>query len=188
MGKRNLFAEIANGFNALADERAGKIALKKTLQEGKVQETMILFLDFDGVLHPLEAEAAELFSCLQKLWTLLRRHPEIDVVFSTAWRSRLSLSTLREYVTMDGGEDLAPRFIATTTDEIDHVSVFESRLIECKSWLAENAREQEPWIALDDMAVLFGHKPAANVYIVNSVHGLLDHDVEAISALIRRLS
>ena len=149
---------------------------------------MILFLDFDGVLHPIEAEGAELFSCLQQLWTLLRRHPEIDVVFSTAWRSRLSLNTLREYVTMDGGEDLAPRFIAATTDKIDHDSDLESRLIECESWLAENAREQDPWIAIDDMAGLFGHKPAANVYIVNSAHGLREHDVEAISALIRRLS
>ena len=149
---------------------------------------MILFLDFDGVLHPLEAEGAELFSCLQKLWTLLRRHPEIEVVFSTAWRSSFPLNTLRKYVTLGGGEDLALRFIATTTDEIDHDSDLMSRLIECESWLAENAREQEPWIAIDDMAVLFGHHPAANVYIVNPAHGLREHDVEAISALIRRLS
>lgn len=38
MEKRNLFAEIAEGFNALADERAGNVALKKTLRTMKVEK------------------------------------------------------------------------------------------------------------------------------------------------------
>ena len=71
--------------------------------------------------------------------------------------------------------------------DIDHDVACESRLIECQAWLAENGRERELWIALDDIPVLFGHKPGNNIYIVNRDHGLRDHDIEAISALIVRL-
>lgn len=149
---------------------------------------MILFLDFDGVLHPLTAEGTELFSCLPKLWTLLRRHPEIEVVFSTAWRERLSLAIMTKYVTQGGGEDLVPsRFIGATPHDIDHDANCESRLTECLSWLSENGRELEPWIAVDDMGILFGRRPAPNIYLVNPDHGLRDHDIAGISALIKRL-
>ena len=149
---------------------------------------MILFLDFDGVVHPWPCEDSDLFSRLPLLWQLLRRHPEIEVVFSTAWREQLSLAVMTKYVTQDGGEDLAARFIGATPHDIDHDTDVESRLIECEAWLAENKRERECWIALEDIPVLFGHKPAANIYLVNPDHGLRDHDVEAISAMIRRLS
>ena len=148
---------------------------------------MILFLDYDGVLHPWPCEDRDLFCRLPLLWQLLRKHPEIEVVFSTAWREQLSLSAMRDYVTQDGGEDLTARFIGATPCDIDHDFACESRLIECQAWLAENGREHELWIALDDIPVLFGHKPGQNVYLVNRDHGLRDHDVEAISALIKRL-
>ena len=37
MGKRNLFAELSAGFDALADERAGKVELKTTLRTMEVE-------------------------------------------------------------------------------------------------------------------------------------------------------
>lgn len=148
---------------------------------------MILFLDFDGVLHHFPCEDRDLFCRLPLLWRLLRKHPEIEVVFSTAWREQLPLAIMTKYVTQDGGEDLAPRFVGATPHDIDHDVACESRLIECESWLAENGRERECWIALDDIPILFGHKPGQNVYLVNRDHGLRDHDVEAISAMIGRL-
>ena len=46
---------------------------------------MILFLDFDGVLHP-NSDDSEHFSCAPLLWELLRRHPDVRVVLSTGWR------------------------------------------------------------------------------------------------------
>lgn len=37
MEKRNLFAEISAGFDALAGERSGRVALKNTLRTVKVE-------------------------------------------------------------------------------------------------------------------------------------------------------
>ena len=46
---------------------------------------MILFLDFDGVLHPQPNDGAQ-FSNAPRVWELLARHPEVSIVFSTGWR------------------------------------------------------------------------------------------------------
>lgn len=45
MEKRNLFAEIKEGFNALAAERSGKVALKKTLRTMKVEKRSVPAID-----------------------------------------------------------------------------------------------------------------------------------------------
>ena len=40
---------------------------------------MILFLDFDGVLHSCDAGDDALFVSVPYLWQILRRRPEIEV-------------------------------------------------------------------------------------------------------------
>lgn len=52
MTKRNLFAELEEGFNALADERAGKVTLRKQVVE---------------YLPPVEMTAAEVIRVRTKL-------------------------------------------------------------------------------------------------------------------------
>lgn len=147
---------------------------------------MILFLDFDGVLHPLDADADRLFCCAPRLWTILRRHPEARVVFSTAWRQRLAFKALVDYTLLGGGEDLAGRFI-DCTPEIDCDDDYQRRRLECEAWLADNHRESGPWLALDDMPLLMGFGESPNVYIVDYRHGLREHDVAAVAARIGRL-
>jgi len=147
---------------------------------------MILFLDFDGVLHPLHADPDRLFCCAPQLWTILRQHPEIRVVFSTAWRQRLSIRALIDHTLTGGGEDLADRFIGVTPT-LDCDEDYQHRRIECESWLAENDHENTPWLALDDMPSLMGFAESPNIYIVNPKHGLRDHDVAAVAARIRKL-
>lgn len=73
---------------------------------------MILFLDFDGVLHPEAALSTRVdFQHLPLLWRILREVPEVEVVFATSWRNSHSLDELVFIVTRGGGEDLAHRFI-----------------------------------------------------------------------------
>lgn len=147
---------------------------------------MILFLDFDGVLHPLHVEADQLFCCSPHLWTVLRRHPEAKVVFSTSWRGKHPLDDLINFATFGGGEDLAGRFIGITPT-LDCDDDYQHRRRECEAWLADNGREGWPWLALDDMQLLLGFGKSDNVYIVDYRHGLREHDVEAVAARIGRL-
>jgi hypothetical protein len=59
---------------------------------------VILFLDFDGVLHP-EGEAhihdgGADFCFLPRLEALLREFPEVKIVISSAWREQVRYETL----------------------------------------------------------------------------------------------
>lgn len=149
---------------------------------------MILFLDFDGVLHPTSADADGLFCCTPHLWSILQQHPELRVVFSTSWRERHTLDDLTNFATFGGGEDLASRFISVTPtlSERPEVLDYRHRRLECESWLADNSWEG-PWLAIDDMIKLWGFGEDRRVYIVDYRHGLRDHDVAAVAARIRRL-
>ena len=145
---------------------------------------MILFLDFDGVLHPHPNEGAQ-FTCAPRVWELLSRHPEVSIVFSTGWRFEHTLAALRQFATSQGGEHLADRFI-DSTPLLRHASDAGGRENDCRAWLAA-ARHAGPWLALDDMPSLF-EPDSAHLYPVNAKRGLMHYDVERISALIMRMA
>lgn len=146
---------------------------------------MILFLDFDGVLHANGGDSDH-FSCAPALWALLRRHPETRVVFSTGWRFERPLDELRQLVCANGGEDLADRFISATP-LLRHDVDERSREKDCLAWLAAHGKEGERWLAIDDMPSLFT-RDAAYFYHVNPKRGLMYYDVERISVLIGRMT
>lgn len=47
---------------------------------------MILFLDFDGVLHPYPCKPEQAFSAAPRLLAVLDDFPHVDVVVSSSWR------------------------------------------------------------------------------------------------------
>lgn len=137
---------------------------------------MIIFLDFDGVLHP-EVNDAEPFCRVALLWNILRTCPDVQVVFSTSWREIHRPEELLDFVTYGGGENLAHRFIGSTPS-LDAEDPFNRRDIEIQRWLDANSYSG-PWLAIDDMPQLFngGHP---NLYVVDGNYGLTDLDVLAI--------
>ena len=143
---------------------------------------MILFLDFDGVLHPHPNDGAQ-FTNAPRVWELLARHPEVSIVFSTGWRFEHSVVALRQFATLQGGEHLADRFL-DATPLLRHDTEAGSRERDCRAWLAAE-RHTGPWLAVDDMPSLFT-TGLANLYTVNAKRGLMHYDVERISALIER--
>ena len=54
----------------------------------------ILFLDFDGVLHP---DGIALFSRLGLLEEYLLKMPEIEIVISSTWRETQGFDELKNY-------------------------------------------------------------------------------------------
>lgn len=137
---------------------------------------MILFLDFDGVLHP-ERRDAELFCRVALLWDILRTCPDVDVVFSTTWRDIHRPEELLDFVTYGGGEDIAHRFIGSTPS-LEAEDPYDRRDLEIQRWIDANGYTGH-WLAIDDMPELFngGHP---NLYVVDGTRGLTNEDVLAI--------
>lgn len=112
---------------------------------------MILFLDFDGVLHP-EGEGQQAtdstdFCFLPGLEGLLREYPHVRIVISSSWRERLSFEALLAPF----AEDIRPRTLGVTPlrgSEIPHP--FAHRECAILAWLHSNSVADEPWVALDD--------------------------------------
>lgn len=117
---------------------------------------MILFLDFDGVLHPDPCrESRRLFEHAPRLLQVLDGFPEVCVVLSTSWRSRKTIDELVGPlpaalrlrvvgVTPNFGEFAAPPQLVPYR-----------RQAECLQWLAEQGQPERPWYALDDRASWF---------------------------------
>lgn len=142
---------------------------------------MILFLDFDGVLHPLMRQEPD-FCRLPQLWQILRACPDLNVVFSTSWREIYRPDEMVEFITWGGGEELAHRIIGQTP-RIKVKADCDRRDLEIENWLDTN-NHSGPWLALDDMPKMFngGHP---NLYVVDGSNGLTDMDV---AAIIQRIS
>jgi len=142
---------------------------------------MILFLDFDGVLHPELPGRPDDFSSRPHLWEILRACPGVEVVFATAWRELHSFDELVVFATQGGGEDLAHRFIGATPVMQD---VQYRREAECRQWLADSGQQGRPWLALEDFDSYFS--PACpTLYMVDYRTGLTEPDV---AMLIARLN
>ena len=120
---------------------------------------MILFLDFDGVLHPqyedqpVPAEVA--FCHLPRFEAVMRDFPAVEIVISSTWREQFDLDALRAKFS----PDIAARITGTTPLAVDALPphMVEVREWEILTWLQRNHRQGEEWIALDDCAWQFKH-------------------------------
>lgn len=114
----------------------------------------ILFLDFDGVLHPFPKpiDSAQLFCNLPRLETVLRDFPDVQIVISSSWRED---QTLEELVALFSS-DIATRVIGVLPlieiRSLADMAVVRYREIE---QFLESLDEPVQWIALDDDPTLF---------------------------------
>ena len=117
---------------------------------------MILFLDFDGVLHPEPCfDKDKLFICLPRLEKVLREFHSVQIVISSTWRLTRSLSDLRLFFS----PDIAGRIIGVTPtwrdhEELDSIIGYQ-RHAEIEVWLRESKYPWQAWIAIDDKTYLF---------------------------------
>ncbi len=142
---------------------------------------MILFLDFDGILHPaINYTAERLMRNLPLLEDVLRGRPHVDVVISSTWRETRTLSELQVLFS----PDIAPRIIGTTPQwrDIQDEASFGTyvRQAEIEAWLRGAGRPWEQWLAVDDQAHLF--RPfCKNLLVTNGATGLTADDCELLS-------
>lgn len=117
---------------------------------------MILFLDFDGVLHPEPCfDDAKLFCFLPKLESVLRDHPQINIVISSTWRESRSLRELQDLFS----QDIAQRVIGVTPCWHDYPELLDvvgyQRHAEILAWIRNSDEPWVRWIAIDDKSYLF---------------------------------
>lgn len=116
----------------------------------------IIFLDFDGVLHPDPCRYQSDILChLPRFEEVLRDFPDVEVVISSAWRQDQSIEDLRSYFS----PDIARRVIDVTPhwSEVDHlfklIGPYE-RQVEIEGWIGQSGRKIR-WIAIDDRSYWF---------------------------------
>jgi len=142
--------------------------------------TMILFLDFDGVLHEDPCfDEARLFARAPGLAAALEPFPEVHIVLSTSWRTERTLAEMSQPLP----EALRRRLIdatplITASDSPAALRPYR-RHAECACWLRRQGHEQTPWFALDDRPSLFA--PHCEQLI------LCDSNVGFVDATARRL-
>jgi len=112
---------------------------------------VIVFLDFDGVLHPDPCEhAARLFENAPRLTEALSDFPQVVLVLSTAWRQGSTYSQLVVLLP----EPLRERVIGVTPNFSDFAPtaalVPYRRQAECMFWMRQNRVQDKFWLALDD--------------------------------------
>ncbi|AEV27687.1 hypothetical protein Dsui_3357 [Azospira oryzae PS] len=115
---------------------------------------MILFLDFDGVLHPFfprrdrSDEENQLFSYLPRLEAVLREFPEWKLVITSSWRENRPW----ENVIQAFSQGIAERIIGATPVIKAKEPPYppHPRYDEVLAYLAANNLVEAAWIALDD--------------------------------------
>lgn len=113
---------------------------------------MIIFLDYDGVMHAIGCESDRLFHHAERFAAVLRDHPDVDVVVSSDWRKDATLSELVAHFPAD----VRNRFIDNTAVDCAGTQPLRAREAQCCAWLLEHGRVSERWIALEDCPDNFG--------------------------------
>lgn len=126
---------------------------------------MVLFLDFDGVLHPdavylllngkIELRSAgELFMWAPQLIGALTAHPDISIVLSTSWVRNLGYQKARKALPMELGRRVigATWHSAMSRGSTDYIPWDnQTRYEQIAAWLARRP-QHTGWLAIDDDA------------------------------------
>lgn len=141
---------------------------------------LVLFLDFDGVLHPEFCRESKHFACEPHLISALQGM-DIEIVVSSTWRTLRPLDEIRALLSAA----VATRVVGATarfsqlSDVPSRLALYE-REAECVAWLKANRPAWTRWLAVDDRPWLF--RPfCANLFLVDGKQGL----TEGSSSLLR---
>lgn len=146
---------------------------------------MLLFLDFDGVMHPVRCGVDQYFCRLGLLEDWLQRQPDVEVVISSSWRAVHPLDEIQSYFGAEFQHRIVgatPQLMRGSWDKGGEVFVREK---EIALWRSSNSSPDRPWGALDDMPELFsvGHR---HLVVVDGAVGLTEADLALLDQLLQR--
>ena len=146
-------------------------------------KTMLIFLDFDGVLHSAHAFRREQMFSQVPLFERFFRQPEnahIRFAVSSTWRHGRSLDALRQPFS----PDFRPRIVGKTPENVatSHIAVREQEIL---CYLEDHFCQDEAWLALDDCRSYFD-RHADRVFFCTAGTGLTERDLPELARLIAR--
>ena len=121
----------------------------------------LVFLDFDGVLHPVKAGDQQ-FCYLPVFEACMRQCPHMGIVITSTWRLVMELAGLRALFS----HDIAQRVLGKTPELL--VDLPFARYREIRKYLTKNSLHA-PWLAVDNEADLF--PPMRNLVLTDSITG-----------------
>jgi hypothetical protein len=162
----------------------------------------VIFLDFDGVLHPEDCAQRDNFCFLPNFCEALGAADpggKTPIVISSLWRHHCTLRQLRGYFPVD----IAPRIAGVTpymsAHEVERVkdwsryggdqSRIRHRQREIIMWMNAHA-PQGNWLAIDDRESYF-HKDTPHLFLVPKLvyqgdSGITERQKEALTQRLRR--
>ncbi|MFZ2856514.1 HAD domain-containing protein [Acidovorax sp.] len=147
----------------------------------------ILFLDFDGVLHPEHCHESKHFCCLPVLESALRQVPEFELVITSTWRLQSPLEHLRQRFSSDVAARIAgatPRYCELK--DVPQTLVGYEREAECQAWLLTHEASYQPWLAVDDRSWLY--RPfCKSLFLTDGRTGLNTANGDLLAARLREL-
>jgi hypothetical protein len=111
---------------------------------------VILFLDFDGVLHPAGCHTQRHFCELPRFEAVIRQYPDVRIVISSAWQRQFRMPALRALFS----QDVAARIIGRTLTA-DPEGDAKTRHQQIWFYLGRAGATRARWIALDDAKTQF---------------------------------
>lgn len=133
-----------------------------------------LFLDFDGVLH---THSGKRFSLVENFAKVLKKFPEVKIVFSTSWREYSTVEFLSSYLP----EELHSQCVGMTPWFKESMKY--PRYNEIQHYLKEN-NITEDWLAVDDLASLFP-PDCPNLFLVNGREGITKETAKVLQKTIK---
>lgn len=124
-------------------------------KKGIYMKEVIVFLDFDGVLHrgiknPGDKEWFEYLSTFESCIRKARFLVDIKIVISSSWRLDFAMS----FIVNLFSKDIRSHIIGYTPIVINDEKYQGSREAEAQEWLRKYNKPVQ-WIAIDDMPVLW---------------------------------
>jgi hypothetical protein len=147
--------------------------LERHMTDVRLNPSLVLFLDFDGVLHPdPPAHQNPPFCKAPQLEGWLQEHSQVVVVISSTWRLTRTMDQIKGY--LPGWQE---RIVGSTPDmPADSYQ----RQGECEAWMRMNCQPWTPWLALDDRAWNF--RPfEKRLVLTNRSTGLVTDDLIRLS-------
>jgi hypothetical protein len=106
---------------------------------------MVLFIHFDGVLHPTHSDRSQHFIHLPRLEAVLRQHGALQMALTTSCEDGYSHDALRERFSAD----IAKRIIGeTSSTEVEGEA--DTRYHQIRLFLHRQGLSRDAWAALDD--------------------------------------
>ena len=152
----------------------------------------VLFLDFDGVMHPMPYFPDEMFCRLRLVEEVTLSFPDLRVVISSDWRKSRSLIQLHEVFRREVWPqviDVNPRWDAYR--DLHGLTAY-SRQWECEKWLVQNGLAPSgpvatPWLAIDDMREWF-EPDCPNLLWTNTKTGFTEDDAADLRARLTQMT